>query len=83
MGKKCFSSPKRSNQFWGSPKLQWPPGRFSPGVKRPGLEVDNVYPSGVEVQDEWSYTSTPSIYLHGVVRNSFIFHVYHKTHVML
>jgi hypothetical protein len=38
-----------------------------PGVKRPGREADHSPPSSVEVKNAWSYTSTPSIRLHGVV----------------
>jgi hypothetical protein len=37
-------------------------------VKRPGREADHSLPSSAEV-NEWSYTSTPSIRLHGVVLN--------------
>jgi hypothetical protein len=38
-----------------------------PGVKRPGREADHSPPSSVEVKNVWSYTSTPPIFLHGVV----------------
>jgi hypothetical protein len=36
-------------------------------VKRPGHEAHHSPPSSVEVKNEWSYTSTPPIRLHGVV----------------
>jgi len=36
-------------------------------VKRPGRESDHSPPSGAEVNNAWSYTSTPPIGLHGVV----------------
>jgi hypothetical protein len=37
------------------------------GVKRLGREADQSPPSSAEVKNAWSYTSTPSIRLHGVV----------------
>jgi hypothetical protein len=44
-----------------------------PGVKPPGREVDNSSLSSVEVMNEWSYTSTPSMRLRGMGRDSFAF----------
>jgi hypothetical protein len=41
------------------PPLQWIPGALSLGVKRPGREADHSPPSSFEVNDAWSYTSTP------------------------
>jgi hypothetical protein len=41
-------------------------GSFS-GVKRPGREADYSPPSSAEVKNEWSYTSTAPVRLHGVV----------------
>jgi hypothetical protein len=49
------------------PPIQWVPGALSLGVKRPGSEADHSPPSSAEVKNEWSYTSTPPIRLHGVV----------------
>jgi len=46
--------------------IQWLPRVVSPGVKRPGREVDHSPPSSAEFKDTWSCTSTP-IRLHGVV----------------
>jgi hypothetical protein len=46
---------------------QWVPGILSLGVKRPVREADHWPPSSVEVNNSWSYTSTPPIPLHGVV----------------
>jgi hypothetical protein len=40
---------------------------LSLGVKRPGRKADHSPPSSAEVKNAWSYTSTPSIRLHGVV----------------
>jgi hypothetical protein len=37
------------------------------GVKRPGCEADNSPPSNAEVKNAWSYNSTLSKRLHGVV----------------
>jgi hypothetical protein len=48
------------------PPIQWVLGALSLGVKRPGRESDHLPPSSAEV-NEWSYTSTPPIRLHGVV----------------
>ena len=39
-----------------------------PEAKRPGHEVDHSPPSSTKVQNEWSYTSTPSTCLRGVNR---------------
>jgi hypothetical protein len=48
---------------------QWLRGSY-PGVKLPGREVRHSSPSGVEVKNEWSYTSTtPAICLHLVVKD--------------
>jgi hypothetical protein len=37
---------------------------FTLVVKRPGHEADYSPPSSAEIKNVWSYTSTPSIYLH-------------------
>jgi len=39
-------------------------------VKWPGHEADHSCPPSAEVMNEWSYTSTPPIYLLGVDRTS-------------
>jgi hypothetical protein len=39
--------------------IQWVPGVLFPRVKRPGREADLSPPSGAEVKNSWSYTSTP------------------------
>jgi hypothetical protein len=49
------------------PPIQWVPGALSLGVKRLGREADHSPPSSPEVKNAWSYTSTLSIHLHGVV----------------
>jgi hypothetical protein len=41
------------------PPIQWVPGALSLGVKRPGHEAHHSSPSTTEVNNAWSYTSTP------------------------
>jgi hypothetical protein len=41
------------------PPIQWVPGAFSQGIKRPECEADHSPPSIAEVKNAWSYTSTP------------------------
>jgi hypothetical protein len=68
------------------PPIQWVPGAFSLGLKRPGREDDHSPPSSAEVKNEWSYTGTPPIHLHGVVfsqkehRDNCIFSFIFRTH---
>jgi hypothetical protein len=54
------------------PLIQWLLVLF-PGAKRPECESDHPPLSGAEVKNEWSYTSTPPIYLHGVERENVAF----------
>jgi hypothetical protein len=42
-------------------------GVLPPEVKRPGREADHLPPTSAEVNYAWSYASTLSIRLHGVV----------------
>jgi hypothetical protein len=42
---------------------------YFPGLKPPGLDVDHSPPSSSEVKNEWSYASTPHIFLQGVNRD--------------
>jgi hypothetical protein len=42
------------------PSIQWIPDTLSPGVKRPGREAEHSPPSVTEVENAWSYTSTPA-----------------------
>jgi hypothetical protein len=53
------------------PPLQWLAGIPSPAVKRMGHEFDQSPPSSTKVKNEYSCTSSPSMYLHGVHRGSF------------
>jgi len=47
--------------------IQWGPGALSTGVKQPGHEADHSPPSSADIENMWSYTSTPPILLHGMV----------------
>jgi len=68
------SSPKHPDQLRGPSSLLLD-GQYSsfPGVKWQGHEANHSPPSGAEVKNEWSYTSTPSISLYRVVRDNFTF----------
>jgi hypothetical protein len=41
------------------PPIQWVPGVFPAGVKRPLCEADHSPPPSAEVKNAWTYTSTP------------------------
>ena len=43
-------------------------GGVFPKINRPRREVHHSPSSGAEVENEWSYTSSPTISLHGVGR---------------
>jgi hypothetical protein len=51
------------------PPTQRVTGALSPGIKWPGCEADYSPPSSEEFKNEWSYSSTPPIRLHGLVLN--------------
>jgi hypothetical protein len=44
-------------------------GLFPWGVEHPGRETDHPPPSGAEIKNAWSYTSTPPVCLYDVVLN--------------
>jgi hypothetical protein len=44
-----------------------------PGIKRPECKDHDSPPSSVEIKNEWSYSSTPRVYLHGVFRDNCAF----------
>jgi len=73
-GKRCLSSPKCWDWFWGPPSLPfsgyW--GCFPP-VKWPGSEVNHSSPSSTAVNNEWSYTFLPPVCLYGMDRGNFAF----------
>jgi hypothetical protein len=43
-----------------NPLIQWVPVAYTPGVKRPRREANNLPQSIVEVRKMWIYTSTSS-----------------------
>jgi len=49
------------NGYWGS----------CTGIKRLGRDADHSPSFSAEVKNEWSYTSTSPVCLHGVDRNTF------------
>ena len=55
------------DRLWGHPS-SYPLGTgVFPGVIRPGPEANHPPRSSIEVKNEWIYTSTPSLCLHGSV----------------
>jgi hypothetical protein len=62
-----FTTASRTDLGPTQPPIQWVPGALSLGVKRLRCEADHSPPCSAEVKNEWSYTSTPPICLHGVV----------------
>jgi hypothetical protein len=49
---------------------------LSHGIQRPGCEINHLPPPSTEIRNEWSYTSTFSIFHHGVRRDNFFFFTY-------
>jgi len=49
------------------PPIQWVPASFSLELKWLGHEVDHSTPFSAKVKNVWSYTSTPTIHLNGMV----------------
>jgi hypothetical protein len=45
-----------------------------PGSKVARHEADHSPPSSTEIKNDWSYDSTPPIYLHGMHRGNFAFY---------
>jgi len=65
-----FSLHQRVHTGSGAHSASYPasiPGPVSPGVKRKGREAKHSPPSSTEFMNEWSYTSTHPIRLHGVI----------------
>jgi hypothetical protein len=67
LGISLFSTQSRPALGPTQPPIQWVPGDPSLGVKRSGREANHTLPSSAEVNNAWSYTSTPTIRLHGVL----------------
>lgn len=57
----------------------WVPPGFFPGVKQgPGRKFDHSPPSSADIKNEWSFTSTSPIGLHGIDGDNFT-SMEHKT----
>jgi hypothetical protein len=74
-GKRSLFPPKCPDWLWGAPSvlLSEYQGPFPQAVKWSDHEADHSPLSTVTVKNDWSYTSTPPVYLHGVYRDSFYF----------
>jgi hypothetical protein len=73
-GKLFFSSPKTSRPaLWPTQCLNQWVARVLPRGKASGREVNHSSPSSAEVKNKWIYTSSHSVYLHGVDRENFTF----------
>jgi hypothetical protein len=60
--KRFYSSPKRPDMLWGPPSpLRSVYRGSSPGLKRPGRDIDHSSLSSAEVENKWNYTSTPPV----------------------
>ena len=69
-GQDVYALSKMSRPVLGpaQPPTQWVPGALSPGH-----EADHSHPSTAKVVNEWRYTCTPRVFLHGVNGNNFNF----------
>jgi hypothetical protein len=65
-----FTKPSRLALRPTRPPIQCVPCVLFLGVKWPGHKADHLPASSAEVENEWSYVSTP-YKLHGVDRNYF------------
>jgi len=69
MGFFLFATMSRLAPMPTQPSVHWLLGELKQGVKWPGHEADHLPPSSAEVKNAWNYTSTPPVYIHGVVLN--------------
>jgi hypothetical protein len=80
MGIFLFTTVSRTALGPTKPPMQWVPGIFSLGVKRPGRESDHSTPSSAEVKNAWSCTSTPQYVFTAWClvkhRDNFTFYIY-------
>jgi len=60
-----YSLPPHPDQLWDLSSLLV--SALSLGVKWPGHEAGHSHLSSAKFKNAWSYTSTPTIHLHGVV----------------
>jgi hypothetical protein len=58
MGFFLFATASRPALGPADSPVQWVPGLFSPGVRRPEREADHSPPSSAEVRNAWRCTST-------------------------
>ena len=80
-GTRHFSVLQNAQTFYGAHKLDdlchQPPIHTVPGfflaIRRMGHEVNHSSAPSIEVKNEWNYTSSPPICLHGTERDSFTF----------
>jgi hypothetical protein len=68
LGNFLFATASRLDLGPTRPPIQWVPAALSLGVKRPGREADHS-PSSAEVKNAWNHTSTPPMYLNGVLHS--------------
>jgi hypothetical protein len=68
-----FSCPDRPHQFWDLPIVLFNEYTevLSTWVKRQGRELDHSHPCSGDVMNEWSRTSTTTIFLSVVDRDKF------------
>jgi len=66
-----FPSPKHPDRLWTPLTIQF----NGTGVRWVGRDIDHSPSSSAEVKNEWSYTSTSPICLHGMDRENFNFYL--------
>ena len=77
-GQELFSSPNSLVRLWRSHSLLFNGHRVSwLRIKRPRTEADHSTLLSAQVKNVWSYTSIPSVCLHGINRNNFSFYPYY------
>jgi len=79
--KRFFSPPESSCRLCETPSLLFNGYEdYLLVLMHPGREVEHLAPPLFEVRNEWSFTSTPIIYLIGFDRENLIFtFIYHFT----
>jgi len=71
-GQEIFIFRKYLDRYWGPLCLLSNGYRgYCTGIKRPGRDADHSPSFSAEVKNEWSYTSTSPVCLHGVDRHTF------------
>jgi hypothetical protein len=58
--------------------FQWVPGTLFLGVKQPRHEADDLAVSCANVKNEWTYTCSPPVCLHGMYKDNCTFIFYLK-----